>query len=212
MMSISFTMLKLDPGHAFGVNGRMQKDVGNEAKIVEQYDFPYANLVNVDVLLIPNFVDQEWLFLQREKIAAFLASKKIVVFCGHLFRQWLPGCGPFMPQHIQNFKDYEVFPTGQSVIFEGVSTEDMTFKKGVAGFFARGYHHAPANAEILLTFANGKPVTYIDRFSTNGTILVHAGRDLLGYADEHTSTDRIRPQFLAWLETEVHALKEDNGQ
>ncbi|MFJ5791561.1 hypothetical protein ACIQXW_15815 [Lysinibacillus sp. NPDC097162] len=211
-MSIPFTMLKLDPGHAFGVNGRMQKDTGNEAKIVDQYDFPLVDLDEVDVLFIPNFIDQEWLYLQREKIAAFLANKKIVVYCGHLFREWLPGCGLFMPQHIQNFKDYEVFPTEHSAIFEGVLTEDMTFKKGVAGFFARGYHHAPANAEILLTFANGKPVTYIDRFSTNGTILVHAGRELLGYAGENKSTDRIRPQFLAWLETEVQALKEDNDQ
>ncbi|MFY0519402.1 hypothetical protein [Lysinibacillus sp. UGB7] len=208
-MSMPFTMLKLDPGHAFGVNGRMQKDTGSEARIVEQYDFAQKDLNEIDVLIIPNFIDQEFLFTQREKITSFLAQKKIVVYCGHLFREWLPGCGPFMPQLIRNFKDYEVFPTAQSTIFEGVTTADMTFKKGVAGFFARGYHHAPANAEILLTFANNKPVTYVDRSSTNGTILVHAGRDLLGYADENKTTDRIRPQFLAWLESEVQALKEE---
>ncbi|WP_369436243.1 hypothetical protein [Lysinibacillus fusiformis] len=211
-MSISFSMLKLDPGHAFGVNGRMQKDTGDEARIIEQYDFAQEDLNEVDVLIIPNFIDQEFLYRQQEKIAAFLAKKKIVVYCGHLFREWLPGCGPFMPQLIRNYKDYEVFPTEQSVIFEGVTTADMTFKKGVAGFFARGYHHAPAHAEVLLTFANGKPVTYVDRCSTNGTILVHAGRDLLGYADENKSTDLIRPQFLAWLEAEVQALKEDGEQ
>ncbi|WP_036130604.1 hypothetical protein [Lysinibacillus sphaericus] len=208
-MSMPFTMLKLDPGNAFGVNGRMQKDTGSEARIVEQYDFAQKDLNEIDVLIIPNFIDQEFLFTQREKITSFLAQKKIVVYCGHLFREWLPGCGPFMPQLIRNFKDYEVFPTAQSTIFEGVTTADMTFKKGVAGFFARGYHHAPANAEILLTFANNKPVTYVDRSSTNGTILVHAGRDLLGYADENKTTDRIRPQFLAWLESEVQALKEE---
>lgn len=211
-MGIQFTMLKLDPGHAFGVNGRMQKDTGNEAKVVEQYNFAQEDLSGIDILIISNFVDQEFLYTQREKIALFLAEKKIVVYCGHLFREWLPGCGPFMPQHIQNFKDYEVFPTTNSPIFEDVTTEDMTFKKGVAGFFARGYHHAPVGAEILLTFANGKPVTYIDRTSTNGTILVHAGRDLLGYAGGNKSTDRIRPQFLAWLEAEVQALKEEEVQ
>ncbi len=208
-MSMPFTMLMLDPGHAFGVNGRMQKDTGSDARFVEQYDFAQKDLNEIDVLIIPNFIDQEFLYTQREKIAGFLAQKKIVVYCGHLFREWLPGCGPFMPQHIRNYKDYEVFPTAQSTIFEGVTTADMTFKKGVAGFFARGYHHVPANAEILLTFANDKPVTYVDRSSTNGTILVHAGRDLLGYADENKTTDRILPQFLAWLESEVQALKEE---
>lgn len=208
-MGIQFTMLKLDPGHAFGVNGRMQKDMDNESKVIEQYDFAYADLSKVDVLIIPNFIDQEFLFSQRGKIAGFLAEKKIVVFCGHLFREWLPGCSPFMPKYIRNYRDYEVFPAANSLIFEGVTTEDMTFNKGVAGFFARGYHHAPAGAEILLTFANGKSVTYIDRTSTYGTILVHAGRDLLGYAEENKSTDRIRPQFLAWLEAEVQALKEE---
>lgn len=52
----------------------------------------------------------------------------------------------------------------------------------------------------------------MDRSSTNGTILVHAGRDLLGYTDENKSTDRIRPQFLAWLEKEIQTLKEDGEQ
>ncbi|MFJ7919862.1 hypothetical protein ACIQ6U_08890 [Lysinibacillus fusiformis] len=207
-MREQLTLLKLDPGHAFGVNGRMQKDKGNEAKVIEQYDFAEENLEHVDVLIVPNFIDQEFLYSQREKIARFLAEKKMVVYCGHLFREWLPGCGPFMPQLIRNYQDYEVFPTENSSIFQGVTTEDMTFKKGVAGFFARGYHHAPKNAEILLTFANGKPVTYVDRTTTNGTILVHAGRDLLGYSDENKTTDRIRPQFLAWLEAEVRSLKE----
>ncbi|MFJ7914860.1 MULTISPECIES: hypothetical protein [unclassified Lysinibacillus] len=211
-MSDPISILKLDPGHAFGVNGRMQKDTGNEAKIIDQYDFAYANLEKVDVILIPNFVDQEFLYSQREKIAAFLEEKKIVVYCGHLFREWLPGCGPFMPQLIRNYKDYEVFPTADSSIFQGVTTEDMTFKKGVAGFFARGYHHAPDDAEILLTFSNGKTVTYVDRTTTNGIILVHAGRDLLGYANESKSTDLIRPQFLSWLEAEVQSLKESTVQ
>lgn len=211
-MNAPMTLLKLDPGHAFGVNGRMQKDTGNEAKIIDQYDFAHENLEKVDVIIIPNFIDQEFFYNQREKIAAFLEEKKIVVYCGHLFREWLPGCGPFMPQLIRNYKDYEVFPTANSAIFKGVTTEDMTFKKGVAGFFARGFHYAPDNAEILLTFANGRPVTYVDRSTTKGTILVHAGRDLLGYADENKSTDLIRPQFLAWLETEVQLLKENSGQ
>lgn len=207
-MNALMTILKLDPGHAFGVNGRMQKDTGSEAKIIDQYDFVQEDLEKVDVLMIPNFIDQEFLYSQREKIANFLAQNKIVVYCGHLFREWLPGCGLFMPQLIQNYKDYEVFPTANTAIFNGVTTEDMTFKKGVAGFFARGYHHPPENAEILLTFANGKPVTYVDRATTKGTILVHAGRDLLGYSNENKSTDCIRPQFLAWLEEEVQTLKE----
>lgn len=50
-MGILFTMLKLDLGHAFGINRRMQKDKGNESKVIEQYDFAQEDLSSIDVLM-----------------------------------------------------------------------------------------------------------------------------------------------------------------
>lgn len=200
-MRTPLNILKLDPMHAFGEKRRHSKE---SWKVIDQYDFEMEDLSNVDILVIPNFIDQEYLFTQKKKIEGFLANKKIVVFCGHLFKTWLPGVAPFIPERIQSFSDYEVFHTANnSGIFEGVTTEDMTYNKGVAGFFARGYHPIAHDVEVLLRFKSGHPVTYIDRSSSVGTILVHAGRDLFGYHSKNKTTGKIPPQLYAWLEREV---------
>ena len=105
----------------------------------------------------------------------------IVIFCGHLFRKWLPGTSLFMPKKINGYKDYFVEPNAEAPLFNGIEIDDIVFNKGVAGFFARGYYYPPENTEICLTFTDGKVITYIARHTTNGTIIVHAGRNLLGY-------------------------------
>ena len=94
-------------------------------------------------------------------------------------------------------------------IFKGVEEDDMTLKKGVAGFFARGHHPLPKDAEVLLTLNEGEPITYIDRSSTAGTILVHVGFDLFGYmqTDEKKTTDRISAQLRSWVLEEAAALQ-----
>ncbi|WP_146551470.1 hypothetical protein [Rummeliibacillus sp. SL167] len=200
-MNKKLTILKLDPMHAFGESSRHSEKTWKE---IDQYDLNRQDLSNIDVLVISNFVDQEYLLKQKTIIENFLADQKIVVFCGHLFRMWLPGVSPFIPERVQTFSDYEVFTTNNnSGIFDGVTTGDMTYNKGVAGFFARGYHPVAHDVEVLLRFKSGHPVTYIDRSSSAGTILVHAGRDLLGYSSNHKTTGRIPDQLYTWLEREV---------
>ena len=85
----------------------------------------------------------------------------------------------------------------------------MTYNKGVAGFFARGSHTpVPEGAEVLLTLPDGAYITYIDRNTTNGTILAHAGRDLFAQRMQNKTTDRISSQLLAWIHDEAKALKD----
>lgn len=198
---------KLDPGHAFGANGQMLQDELTSFTAIPQYELTLEKLNDFDIFIIPNFVDQEHLYANKDIIEGFLAQNKILVFCGHLFRPFIPKQSLFMPQVIRSHKDYEVFSTN-SPIFNGVLTEDMTLTNGVAGFFARGYYHTKPSDEKHLTFNNGYVVTYIDRESTAGTIVMHAGRDLFGYQNSGKTTDLIRTQFITYLQQEVARLQE----
>jgi hypothetical protein len=92
-------------------------------------------------------------------------------------------------------------------LFDGVDVEDMVFNKGISGFFARGYYYPPKKAEICLTFTDGKVISYIDRETTKGTIIVHGGRYLLGYKDMKKSTDKISKQTLSLLQKEIERGK-----
>lgn len=201
-------ILYLDPGHAFGIGSRESSFIKNNFQLVDQYELEAIDLHEYKCLVVHDFIDQEFMFKQREKVRSFLDAGKIVIFTGHLFKEWLPGCPLFTPKEIHQFTDYEISIAAPHTIFSGVISEEMTFNKGVAGFFARGTHSpVPAGAEVLLTLPGAMPVTYIDRQTTKGTIFVHAGRDLFVNRMQGKSTDRISVQLLQWVHEECRNLQ-----
>ncbi len=199
-------ILELSASHAFGVKNVEIPD--SYLSIIDEYELESTDLSHYNILLITYFVDQEYLYKHKQIIENFLKEGKVVVFCGHLFRQWLPGCSLFMPKKINSYKDYFVQTVPGAPLFDGVEIEDMVCNKGVAGFFARGYYYAPEKAEVCLTFTDGKVISYIDRHTTNGTIIVHAGQNILNYKDASNTTKKISEQALTLLKQEVCGGKE----
>ncbi len=183
-----------------------QEPIVKERMAVEDvYLLPDLDLTPYAALHISGMVDQEFLWQQRDVIDRFLDGGKVVVFCGHLLRPWLPGCGTFVPAPVTSYRDYVVHIVAPHPIYEGVDAADLTFRRGVAGFFARGHHPPPPGAEVLATLAGGQPITWIDRSTTNGTVFVHSGNDLIGFADDSTAS-RLGPQLLDWVEEEGRRL------
>lgn len=177
---------------------------------LDMYELPKADLEPYIALIITGNVDQELLYRERKVIRDFLDAGKVLVFSGHLLHPWLPGAGAFVPKEIRSFRDYGIRLVKSHPIFEGVKAEDLTFRRGVAGFFARGHNPPPEGAEVLLELAGGEPIVYVDRQSTRGVILAHSGYDLLGfgmdglYSDDapQTTAGRIAPQLLDWIRKE----------
>lgn len=199
--------LMLDTGTAFGINEKHKSYLQEHFTVIDQYDLAQTKLDDYHCLAISRYVDQEFLMTQKEKIKEFLNQKKIVTFCGHIFCDWLPGTSHFIPKEITNFLDYTVSIAKPHPIFEGVLPDDMTFSKGVAGFFAKGHHPVPEGAEVLLTLPDQEPITYIDRHSTKGTIFVHGGKDLFINKNQNNSTNRISDQLIQWVQDEYSMLQ-----
>ena len=200
-------ILLLDPGHAFGIKKRKHPFYALDFDVVDQYDFAKLDLDTYKCISIPSFVDQEFLYTQKEKIEDFVNKRNILIFCGHLFRNWLPGGTNFIPKTITDYTDYEIHIVQRHAIFDGVETNDMTYNRGVAGFFARGYYMPPKGAIVLLELGEGECVTYIDRHTADGVILLHAGNDLFSYMEAGKTTDRISRQLLSWVKDEYMALQ-----
>jgi hypothetical protein len=137
----------------------------------------YAGLI-----VTPN-VDQEHLARQHRAIRDYLDRGGVVVFGGHLHRDWLPGAALFVPLANRSLDGYRVVEVADHPIFRGMGTE-LTFRRGVAGFFARGHHPVPPGAEVLTRLFGGEPATYLDRGSTAGSIVVQATSNLLSYCGE----------------------------
>lgn len=170
---------------------------------LDLYAVGATDLTRYAALIVPATADQEHLARHREALRDYLDAGGVVVFGGHLHRDWLPGAAPFVPLSHPSLRGYRVDEIVSHPIFDGVEADDLTFRRGVAGFFARGHHPVPDGAEVLVRLAGGEPATYVDRVSTGGTILVQASCDLLGYARSAGGTaQRIPGQLLDWLRGE----------
>ncbi|HET9254919.1 MAG TPA: hypothetical protein VFO16_06915 [Pseudonocardiaceae bacterium] len=159
---------------------------------VDCYAIGSIDLARYAALIIMPNADQEHLARRQRVIRDYLDRGGVVVFGGHLHREWLPGASMFVPLTNRSLDGYRVIEVADHPIFRGMGTE-LTFRRGVAGFFARGHHPIPEGAEVLTRLFGGEPSTYLDRVSTNGTIVVQATSDLLSYCGE---------ALLDWLVTE----------
>lgn len=196
----------LHPSRSYTYSQVLESDLSDAIVPHDIYDLPQLDLSQFDALIVSSGCDQEFLLLHQEQIRAFLDAGKVLSFSGHLFRPWLPGAGMFQPKTISSYKDYVVRLVADHPIFAGVRAEDLTFRKGVAGFFARGHHAPPAGAEIIAMLPGDEPIVYVDRVSTRGTILVHAGNDLLASVDRDSTAGRIAGQMLRWMLAESAGL------
>ncbi|MFE4501075.1 hypothetical protein ACFRFQ_14550 [Rhodococcus sp. NPDC056743] len=183
-------------------------ELGYDVSLIDCYSLTDGALASHSVLVISSNVDQVHLARNRDVIRRFLDAGKVVIFNGHLDQDWLPGARHFEPVLPKTRSLYVVTDVVEHPIFDGVDKRHMTERKGVAGFFARGHHPVPDGAEVLVRLIGGQQVTYIDRVSTAGTILVHATGDLFGYAAGlHNNTAAKIPQQLAhWAASEADAL------
>ncbi|MFD1136582.1 phosphate starvation-inducible protein PhoH [Paenibacillus urinalis] len=208
-MKSAADFLLLDSGASFSQQNVRDGDLDVRVMVLDQYDLEDYDLPQKGhkFLIIDEFIDQELMLRHKGKIKSFLDQGNILLFCGHLFRHWIPGASMFVPKTIHNHLDYTVTVLPHP-IFEGVLSDDITYNKGVAGFFARGHHPLPEGAEVLLTLPEGEPITYIDRNSSQGTIIVHAGRNLFRYRHMgHSSAGRIGEQLERFIYEEHEAIQ-----
>lgn len=178
---------------------------------LDMYDLPDTDLHQFRAVILPMFTDQEMLLRQKAQIRRFLDDGRILVWSGHLFHPWLPGAGMFRAHKITKATDYTIYPAVPHPIFKNVDLNELTYRKGVAGFFSRGSHQPPPGADVLLTFEDGDPMVYLDRVSSGGTMIVHAGNNLFGYASEKAGDTTLGNQFVRWLDDEFAALQAKKG-
>lgn len=168
--------------------------------LVDCYALARTDLTGFAGLVVTPMTDQEYLARHRQVVEEFLAAGRVVVFGGHLHRDWLPGASAFVPLPRPSRRAYQVAEVAEHPIFAGVCASDLTLRRGVAGFFARGHHPPPPGARVLTRLAGGEPATYLDEVSSGGTILVQTSTDLLGYGTgEDDTSARIPGQLLDWV-------------
>lgn len=164
---------------------------------IDVYLFPGADLHQYTGLIIAPRVDQELLYRERDKIRAFLDAGKTIVFSGELFRPWLPGAGQSVQYDIRANGGIGVVTLAEHPLLDDLTPEDL------GPGFVYAHYQAPPGAEVLAALPGGEAVLYVDRTSTGGTILVHAGVNLTTYMSEEGRGRQIVPRLIAWINSEA---------
>jgi hypothetical protein len=198
------TIGRVSDGHRPAGPTRPSPLLDERVASIDIYELERVDLSPLHGLVVGTNIDQEHLYRHRKVIEAFLDAGKMLVFSGHLSQPWLPGAGMFVARPIHHHQDYALTVVQPAhPVFEGVEDADITYQRGVSGFFSRGHNPPLGQVTPVVTLPGGEPAVYEDRSSTRGVILVHAGNDMIGFgnmAASPTTAARITPQLLDWIE------------
>jgi hypothetical protein len=161
-----------------------------------------ADFDRFDAILVPAHIDQKGFSRFSPALVRFLNRGGTLVFNGHLVYPVLPELESFIAAPGGHMEDLIVERVGEHPVFEGVDEHDLSFRRGVAGFYGRGANPPPPGARILHRLkASGLPLDWYWERPAGGRILMHGGNTLWMYVDDATSAARIAPQLLDWLAT-----------
>lgn len=173
---------------------------------VDMYGLADVALQNYKALLLTMHSDQRYLFQQGSLLEAFLGNGGIIVFSGHVAYPFLPELQPFVAFDHQGVQDLQVNRASEHPIWQDVHEVDLTFRKGVAGFYGRGINPPPPGTTIINTLGSGQlPLDYIYTRPGGGTVLIHSGIDFWTFGlfpKDDTSAAKMAPQLLDWIEND----------
>ncbi len=169
------------------------------AREIDHYTLHECDLSSVRAILLPAHLDQRYFGEIAGVIADFIQRGGRIVFNGHVAWPMLPELQKFVPLPSNSLQNLMVTRLSSHMVFEGVTDADLTFRRGVAGFYARGHNPPPPGALLINGVGPERlPCDWVLTKPSGGEILCHAGNDLWMYIDDQTTAGRIVPQLIAW--------------
>ncbi|POF28046.1 hypothetical protein [Roseibium marinum] len=149
--------------------------------IDQQSAFGSRDLSVYDGIVLTMHSDQKHLQSVSSRLETFLEGGGSIVFNGHIAHPFLPGISPFRPIAQEGLESLRIHIEEGHSVFEGLTTDDLTFQRGVAGFYSRGTNPPPEGAEVLTTLGVDRvPVDWIAHIG-KGRLFVHTGNDLFSF-------------------------------
>ncbi|WP_197492687.1 hypothetical protein [Marinobacter sp. LQ44] len=175
-------------------------------------DYPHGDSVGIPMyalastdlsafccIVITNYADQRELLRCREQLQCYLQQGGKLVFNGHVVHPFLDELRPYRPTHEPGLAGLQVHNLNAHPIFAGIESSELTYRKGVAGFYGRGFNPPPAGAQVLNELGKQArlPLDWTYPYPGGGQLLVHAGNDFLSFSNA-PSAHGMRQAFYDW--------------
>ncbi|GAB0152948.1 hypothetical protein [Marinobacterium sp. BA1] len=162
------------------------------------------------VLLIEAHIDQKALLGMKDGLMDCLNAGGTIVFNGHLVYPLIDGLEPFQVAAGRGRDDLVVERVHTHPVFDGVDCQDLSFRRGVAGFYARGANPPPVDAQVLHRLKqDGSPIDWVWQRPEGGQVFMHSGNTMWMYLNDKSSPARIAPQLLDWVCASASELTEE---
>lgn len=161
-------------------------------------------------VLVDMHIDQRLFAGHRPWIEAHLRASGTIVFCGLLAYPFLPALGLFEPLPHRSRAAMEVtLAAPDHPVFNGVTAHDLSYRRGVVGFYGRGQVPPPAGASVLTQLSGGSvPLDWVWHLPGGGRIWMHPGNNLWMYSQDETTAALLTPNLLHWAATPDMASRE----
>jgi hypothetical protein len=167
---------------------------------VDVYALAAAPLEDYDALFVGTGTDQRVLVELRPRLERFLAAGGTIVFCGHVAYPFLEGLASFVPLADYRLDDLAVHRVAPHPVFDGIEARDLSFRRGVAGFYGRGHNPPPVGAVVLNVLGPRRaPVDWLRVYPSGGALLVHAGIDLWVYGADDGGAAALPLRLVQWV-------------
>lgn len=153
------------------------------------------------VILIDAHSDQRALCAFTDQFEQQLAAGGTIVFNGQLVYPIFHHLAMFQVAKGRGFNDLLIERVNMHPVFQQVDCQDLSVKRGVAGFYARGANPPPAEAIVLhRLIKDHSPIDWLWRRAEGGQIFMHSGNNIWLYTNDSTSARHIVPQLLDWVQ------------
>lgn len=161
-----------------------------------------TDIIKNKVILIDAHCDQRALCRFSNNLEQQLSAGGTIVFNGHLTYPVLSDLGMFQVATGRGFDDLIIERINKHPVFYQVDCLDISVRRGVAGFYARGANPPPAGAVVLhRLIKDHSPVDWIWQRPAGGQIFMHSGNNMWMYVNDETSAKYIAPQLIEWALT-----------
>jgi len=185
----------------------------NRIVFIDMYDLPYTDLSAFIGLAITNYTDEQFMVDHKHLFEGFLNRGGVIFSMAEMEQSYLPNA-PIWHRSPTPIREREIILTNPDYpMFKNIDEYDLNYRKGVKGFFTRGYFkEVPAQSEIIVKDELDAPIMYVDRHSTNGVLIVGAGTDLYQMYRQETADSstahKLTTQIFDAIRAEYKANKE----